>query len=75
MGHFVFGEPATSCSVSVGSELPVGRASVGAASRFLEVSSGHAHQRRITSLAQIDSGVVEELLALVVAQLQLNTSG
>ena len=68
-------EPATSSSAHVGSEMQWSRASVGTDLQFLANSSGHAHQCRITTLAQIDPGVVEELLALVLAQLQLNTSG
>ena len=68
-------EPVTSLSAPVGLNMQWSADSGGAAHQSSVISSGHAHQCRITSLAQIDSGVVEELLALVVAQLQLIKSG
>ena len=68
-------ESATSCSVSLGSDVPEGGTPDGAASEFLEDRRSHAPWCRITSLAQIDSSVVEELIASVLARLHFDASG
>jgi len=56
-------------------DLLVGGASDCAPSQFSEDGRAHAHRCRITSLAQIDPRVVEELFACLLAYLQLDSSG
>jgi hypothetical protein len=67
-------ESAGSCAADVGAEWHSSCSSVGAAPQNYVSSSGHAHQCRITTLAQIEPGVVEELLALALARLESNTT-
>ena len=67
-------ETAGSCAADVGAVLHSCCLSVGAAPQNLVSGSGHAHQCRITTLAQIEPGVVEELLALALARLESEIS-
>ena len=62
-------ESAGLCSADVGAESHSCGISVGAAPQNLMTGLGHAHHCRITTLAQIEPGVVEELLALALARL------
>jgi hypothetical protein len=66
-------ETAGSCASGVGAVLQACCLSVGAAPQNSVSSSGHTHQCRITTLAQIEPGVVQELLALALARLESNT--